>query len=480
MSDGTEVRAVLTQPKRLALLAYLAVASPGGFHRRDALLALFWPDFTERQARLSLRQALHHLRHALGTSVIANRGGCELGLAPGVLWCDAVAFRRSLCGGELTAALELYRGDLLEAFSMHGISIELERWLEEERLAIRALAFRAASSLAERSASDGELALGIQWARRALALSAGDEPALRRLVVMLDRYGDRAGALRTAELFARRLREELDAEPSPETAALLTDIRGRPATLSSAALSAPDSGDPCTGQERSESLPDAPAPRLTTRPARPADSRLSGAPGNQPSVRDGLHRRAAAAVGSIILVVAIAVAAVRDRAARNAPPMIAVGWIEQWGGEDEQVMARLLPSLIETDLAHVPGQRTVSSARLDEAAGRIGSQPATHSAVTDAARLAGATELLEGALYHTSVETLRLDLRRVSLETGVVLRAYKVQGRTPFELAHRAAALIASDLQLLVPERASSSCSGDQTVRRLTSSEWRALTRTRH
>jgi hypothetical protein len=157
--------------------------------------------------------------------------------------------------------------------------------------------------------------------------------------------------------------------------------------------------------------------------------------------------------------------------------MIAVGWIEQWGGEDEQVMARLLPSLIETDLAHVPGQRTVSSARLHEVAGRIGSQPATHSTVTDAARLAGATQLLEGALYHTSLETLRLDLRRVSLETGVVLRAYKVQGGTPFELAHRAAALIASDLEPLVPERTSSSCSEGPPVRRLTSSGWRALMR---
>ena len=477
MSDGTEVRAVLTQPKRLALLAYLAVASPGGFHRRDALLALFWPDFTERQARLSLRQALHHLRHALGTSVIANRGSCELGLAPGALWCDAVAFRHALRGGEMTAALELYRGDLLEAFSMHGISIELERWLEEERLALRALAFGAASSLAERSANDGELALGIQWARRALALSAGDEPALRRLVVMLDRYGDRASALRTAELFARRLREELDAEPSPETAALLTEIRGRGATLPSVAPPVLNSDDPCTRQERFESPRNTPAPQLATTSARPAESWLSGAPGNQPRVRGGLHRRAAAAVGLTILVVAVAVASVRDRAACNAPPMIAVGWIEQWGGEDEQVMARLIPSLIETDLAHVPGRRMVSSARFHEAAGRIGSQPATYSAVTGAARLAGAAELLEGALYHTSEKTLRLDLRRVSLETGVVLRAYEVQGGTPFELANRAAALITSDLELLAPRRTSSSCSGGWTVRHPTSSEWRALTR---
>ena len=41
-ADGVELRAVLVQPKRTALLAYLAVADPRGFHRRDSLLALFW------------------------------------------------------------------------------------------------------------------------------------------------------------------------------------------------------------------------------------------------------------------------------------------------------------------------------------------------------------------------------------------------------------------------------------------------------
>jgi DNA-binding SARP family transcriptional activator len=449
-ADGAEVRAVLAQPKRLALLAYLAAALPGGFHQRDALLALFWPDCNERQARLSLRQALHHLRHALGASVIANRGGSELGLAPEVLWCDAVAFRSALCDSKPIDALELYRGDLLEAFSLHGISVELERWLEEERLALRTQAFGAASALSERAANEGELALGIHWARRALALSAGDESALRRLVGMLDRYGDRSGALRAAEKFARCLREELDAELAPETVALLADIRARAAA------------QPCGtrpelapyGPWAREGRPALPRNVAEYRPvSTPASAPIPAAPTGQPRVRDGLRRRAAAGVGLIVLAVAIAVAAVHDRTARSAPPVIAVGWIDQWGGKDEQAMTRLLPSLLETDLARVPGQRTVSSARLHEVLGQIGSQRATRSAVTNAARIAGATELLEGALYHTSVAALRLDLRRVSLETGVVRRAYQVQGGTPFELADRAAALIASDLELPAPVR---------------------------
>ncbi len=448
-SDGTEVRAVITQPKRVALLAYLATAAPGDFHRRDALLALFWPDFTERQARLSLRQALHHLRHSLGTSVIANRGGSELGLSPDALWCDTVAFRRALHDGELATALDLYRGDLLEAVSMHGISLELERWLEEERLTLRVLASGAASTLAERAASDGEIALAIQWARRELALSRGDESALCRLVALLDRYGDRAGALRTGELFARRLREELDADPSPETAVLLTSIRSRVVARSSILASAPPHG-------RLGASDEALAPSSGAVPSLPlataAAPRRSAGSADHPRARGRPGRRIAAGAGSTALIVAIAVAAVHDHALHRASPTIAVGWIEQWGGEDEQVMARVIPSLLETDLALVPCRRTVSGASLRaETAGELASQSAVRDEVTSAARRAGATELLEGALYHTNVQTLRLDLRRVSLKTGVVLGAYTVQGDTPFELSNRAVALIASDVTPPVP-----------------------------
>ncbi|MBA3318550.1 MAG: hypothetical protein H0T50_10725, partial [Gemmatimonadales bacterium] len=37
---GCDAAAVLAQPKRVALFAYLAAATPHGFHRRDTLLAL--------------------------------------------------------------------------------------------------------------------------------------------------------------------------------------------------------------------------------------------------------------------------------------------------------------------------------------------------------------------------------------------------------------------------------------------------------
>src|SRR3982751_4148852 len=111
--DGADLRLSVSQPKRLALLAYLASASPRGFHSRDTLLALFWPELDQERARSALRQALHYLRRALGEEVVTARGDREVGIDPAALWCDAVAFDEAVTAGCHQDALELYRGDLL-------------------------------------------------------------------------------------------------------------------------------------------------------------------------------------------------------------------------------------------------------------------------------------------------------------------------------------------------------------------------------
>ena len=41
---GREVRSVITQSKRLALLSYLALAGRDRFRRRDTVVGLFWPE----------------------------------------------------------------------------------------------------------------------------------------------------------------------------------------------------------------------------------------------------------------------------------------------------------------------------------------------------------------------------------------------------------------------------------------------------
>jgi DNA-binding SARP family transcriptional activator len=224
--DGRELRAVLAQPKRTALLVYLALASPRGFHRRDTLAGLLWPELDAPRARAALSTAVYNLRRALGADVLLGRGVEELGLEFGRVWCDAAAFDEAVRAGDLEAALDLYGGGLLPGLHLDGAP-EWERWLERERGRLRERARAAAWTLAERAEQADDLPQAAAWWRRALLLAAGDERTHRHLIALLDRSGDRAGALREYDALVRWLRTEFEAEPSAETRALIRAVRAR-------------------------------------------------------------------------------------------------------------------------------------------------------------------------------------------------------------------------------------------------------------
>jgi DNA-binding SARP family transcriptional activator len=221
--DGKEASAVVAQPKRLALLAYLGAARPYGFHRRDTLLALFWPELDQTHARRALNRSVYFLRGQLGDGVILSRGAEELGVARDRLWCDVRAFDDAVGSERLETALTLYRGDLLV-----GVFCEsapgFVRWLEGQRESLRTRAATAARALAARHESGGSYTPAIGWARRAADYAPDDERALRRLISILEKAGDRAGAVRAYEAFAARLAAELGITPSAETRAMLARL----------------------------------------------------------------------------------------------------------------------------------------------------------------------------------------------------------------------------------------------------------------
>jgi len=222
--DGPELDSLLAQPKRIALLAYLCLATPRGFHRRDTILGLFWPDSDESHARSSLRRALHVMRQSLGEDALHSRGDEEIAPNFDAIWCDAVAFDERLGANKLVDALELYRGDLLPGFFLDEVPM-FERWLEDERSRLRASAARAARVVAENQEAERNLTEAVRWARRAVEFTDNDERAVRRLMELLARAGNRASALKVYDDFAERLGSELDAEPSAETRGLADQLR---------------------------------------------------------------------------------------------------------------------------------------------------------------------------------------------------------------------------------------------------------------
>jgi adenylate cyclase len=224
--DGVEVRSVLSQPKRLALLVFLATARPRGFHSRDTLLGLFWPEADDAAARNALRQALHYLRRSLGESCLTSRSDRDVGVDPNVIWCDGAAFDLAFEQKRYGDALELYRGDFLPGFFVEEAP-EIERWLDEERSRRRSHAVDAAWALAHTEEREGHMRAAVVWARKAVGLTPYDEGAVRRLISLLDRSGEPAAALEAYEEFERRLVAEYGITPSAETVQQIDAIRAR-------------------------------------------------------------------------------------------------------------------------------------------------------------------------------------------------------------------------------------------------------------
>ncbi|MFN2344948.1 MAG: BTAD domain-containing putative transcriptional regulator, partial [Dermatophilaceae bacterium] len=225
-ANNAELRQVVMQPKRLALLAYMA-ASARDVHRRDTLVGLFWPELDSERARGALSKALHHLRASLGPDVLVTRGDEEVLVERTHLWCDAAAFEQALDQGRHAEALGLYGGDLLKGF-FRSDAPEFEHWVERERERLRQRATAAAWSLVDQEEQLGNRAGAASWARRAQLLSPDDEAGLRRLLAVLERAGDRAGAVRIYEEFVSHLAREYELTPTEETQALVDRIKAEP------------------------------------------------------------------------------------------------------------------------------------------------------------------------------------------------------------------------------------------------------------
>jgi DNA-binding SARP family transcriptional activator len=210
------------QPKRMALLAYVAMAA--GPVRRDVLRSLFWPELDDTQARRALNQAVFHLRRALGDDAFASEGTETFEVRRDRLRCDAVEFEELCASGDLERAIALYRGPFADGFHVSDLTA-VERWIDatRARLSGRAVAACVALSTAA-EATNPRGALG--WASRAYGIDP-TEGAVRRIMSLHDALGDRAAAIRQYEQFARELRTELELEPSDETRRLADEIRAR-------------------------------------------------------------------------------------------------------------------------------------------------------------------------------------------------------------------------------------------------------------
>jgi len=219
---GEPIAGAAPQRRTLALLAALAVAGEGG-SSRDKLVGLLWPEVDADRARHSLTQALYTARKAVQVDDLFIVGA-DIRLNEERISSDVRDFEAALAAGDLQRAVELYRGPFLDGFFVSG-SPEFERWSSAQRERLAGRAADALERLAGSAESSGDYRSAIDWRKRLSTLFPFDSGAALKLMTVMAKAGDRAGALQHAQSHAALLRDELDIEPDAVVEAFASKLR---------------------------------------------------------------------------------------------------------------------------------------------------------------------------------------------------------------------------------------------------------------
>jgi len=221
--------------KTRALLAYLALESGEGPHRREKLADLLWPDVPAETARGNLRRTLHDLRKTLTAGGAGEEffvtSKSQLGFdRASTYWLDVEAFSQSVpaSGADELEHLEqqwaLYREGFLRGLSLRDAP-DFENWLELRREAVQRQALQLLKRLIQCHEQHGQLARAIVLLHKEIELDPWAEDAHRRLMQLQARNGQTAAALAQFEVCRALLQCELGLEPEPQTLALVQAIR---------------------------------------------------------------------------------------------------------------------------------------------------------------------------------------------------------------------------------------------------------------
>jgi len=243
--------------KTRALLAIVVLSSPRPV-LRSRLAELLWSRRPEEQARASLRQEIHRLLEVLAPAAteILQINRDSLVLRPGVVWVDVEEVLRATTAHP--GALALLDSELLE--ELDGVDPAFDVWLLGERERLRDRARNVAEALLNEQIAPESL---IPVAQQLLAIDRAHEGAWRALMRAHAERGERGMAIQIYDRCRAVLADLLDAVPSPETQALLAEIRSGktvrtpnpPAPVPNAAEARPEPRVPSRGGARIGVLP---------------------------------------------------------------------------------------------------------------------------------------------------------------------------------------------------------------------------------
>jgi DNA-binding SARP family transcriptional activator len=221
---------------RLAELFCYLLLRRDRVHSREVLASQMWGDSTTRQSKKYLRHALWQLQTILkhggeqGPLLVVDRDSVRLKMGSAV-WLDVASFENACAQFQdvphaqldepqaqmLKAAVELYRGDLLEGW--------YQEWCLFERERLQNLYLLIVEKLMRYCEQRQQYQAGMEMGERILRLDRAHERTYQTLMRMQYLAGDRAGALRQYQRCESALRKELEVRPARNTLELLEEIR---------------------------------------------------------------------------------------------------------------------------------------------------------------------------------------------------------------------------------------------------------------
>lgn len=236
-ADGRPV--VVDTRKAVALLAYVAIVDRPV--ARESLAELLWPESEPEDARGALRRTLSVLRAGLGGSWL-RIDRRQVVLEGDDIDLDVATFRGAVRGGphvhasgdacpacrvRLSRAVDFFRGDFLEGFSLRD-SAPFDEWQMLESEALRTELADALRRLLDLEVAEARPE-AVATARRQIALDPLDEAAHRSLMRVHAAAGDRAALARHYRSLVLTLERELGVGPAAETTQLHDSLLRRPA-----------------------------------------------------------------------------------------------------------------------------------------------------------------------------------------------------------------------------------------------------------
>ncbi len=272
--------------KDLALLIYLIVTSRP--QSRDTLATLLWQDQNQADARSNLRKSLSRLKILLGEkSILVSQD--RVSLNPNLsIDLDIAQFDARIhqvrehkhprngsgphlckeCQKALEEAVHLYYADFLEGFGLSDSSV-FDEWQFFQSENLRKKLAETLEILTHQYLQNEDYNTAIEHCRRWLALDRLHEPAHRQLMRLYALSGQQTAALRQFDECIRLLKDELDAQPEPETLQLYEAIKKKkyPAPQETQKITQPQSehkkrskSSPTLQQKSAHNLPMQPTP----------------------------------------------------------------------------------------------------------------------------------------------------------------------------------------------------------------------------